>query len=66
MVHFSLPIVDEPINSLLSQHPSRLMVVVVLSPAEHHQAFSLGIPDVVKVLQQLFSVGTDPLKKEVQ
>ena len=61
-----IPIIDEPIDPLLSQLPSVLVVVVVVSPAKHHQAFRLGIPNVGKVLKQLFSVATDPLKEEVQ
>lgn len=52
-------IVDEAIDSLLPQRPPGLVLVVVLPPAEHHQAFRLGIPNVGKVLQQLLSVGTD-------
>lgn len=64
MLHFNLPIIDEPINALLPQPPSVLMVVVVISPAEHHQPFRLGIPNEGEVLQQLLSVATDPLEEE--
>lgn len=45
----NLPVIDEAINSLLSQLPSDLVLVVVLSPAEHHQAFRLGIFNVGQV-----------------
>lgn len=62
----SLPVINEPIDSLLSELSSDLVVVVVFSPAEHHQAFRLGIANVGNVLQQLLSVATDPLKEEVQ
>lgn len=60
---FNTPIVDESIDPLLSQLPSGLMVVVVISPAEHHQALRLGIPNEGKVLKQLLRVPADPLKK---
>lgn len=63
-VAFDSPIIDEPINSLLSQLPSVLVIVVVISPAEHHQAFRLGIPDVGEVLKQLLGVATDTLKEQ--
>lgn len=66
MLHCNLPIIDEPVNSLLPQLPSVLMVVVVIAPAKHHQTFRLGIPNVGKVLQQLLGVATNPLKEEVQ
>lgn len=46
----SPPVINEPIDSLLSQLPSVLMVIVVISPAEHHQAFRLGVPNVGQVL----------------
>lgn len=38
------------------------MLVVVVSPAEHHQAFGLGVGDVGAVLQQLLGVATDALR----
>lgn len=50
MPHLNLPIIDEPIDALLSQLPSGLVVVVVLSPAEHNQAFRLGVADESEVL----------------
>lgn len=53
-------IVDEPIDSLLSQLSPDVVFVVVISPAEHHQALRLGVRNVGEVLQQLLSVGTDP------
>lgn len=46
----SPPVINEPIDSLLSQLPSVPVVIVVISPAEHHQAFRLGIPNVGEVL----------------
>lgn len=63
-VAFNSPVIDKPINSLLSQLPSVLVVVVVFSPAEHHQAFRLGISDVGEVLKQLLGVATDTLKEQ--
>lgn len=39
------------------------MVVVVIPPAEHHQAFRLGIPNEGNVLQQFLSVAADALKE---
>lgn len=63
-VKFHLPIIDEPINALLSQLPPGFVIVVVISPAEHHQAFGLGISNEAKVLQQLLSVGTDSLGEQ--
>lgn len=48
--YFNLPIVDQSINSLLSQLPSVLVLVVVIAPAEDHQTFTLGLPDVGEVL----------------
>lgn len=64
MLYFNLPIIDQPINTLLSQRPSVLMVIVVISPAEHHQAFRLGIRNEGKILQQLLSMGTDSLQEQ--
>ncbi|KAG7240188.1 hypothetical protein INR49_027228 [Caranx melampygus] len=55
---------NESIDPLLSQLPSGLMVVVVISPAEYHQAFRLGIPNEGKVLKQLLRVPADPLKEQ--
>lgn len=52
-------IIDEPVDTLLFQLRPIFFVVVVISPAEHHQAFRLGLPDVVEVLQQFLGVATD-------
>lgn len=60
--HFTVPVINKTVNTLLSQLLSGLMIIVVISPAEHHQALGLGIIDVGKVLKQLLSVGTDSLK----
>lgn len=60
----SLPVVDEAVDALLPQLPPVLVVVVVISPTENHQAFRLGVADVGDVLQQLLCVATDSLKKE--
>lgn len=64
--NISLPIIDEPVDPLLSQLPSVLMVIVVNSPAENHQSFRMSIPNVGKILQQLLRVSTDPLKQRPQ
>lgn len=67
MLKFSLPIIYEPINSFLPQLLPGFVVIIVIAPAEHHQAFGLSLPDVMQVLQQLLSVGTDALEdKRVQ
>lgn len=63
---FGLPVIDEAVDALLPQLLSVLVVVVVLSPAEHHQAFGLSLPDVVNVFQQLLRVGADPLKRHAK
>lgn len=64
--NMNLPIIDEPVDPLLSQPPSVFVVIVVNSPAENHQSFRLGIPNVGKILQQLLGVATDPLKQRPQ
>lgn len=62
----SIPIIDKPVDALLSQLPSVFMVIVVNSPAEDDQSFRLGIPNVGQVLQQFLRVSTDSLKKKKQ
>lgn len=58
------PVIDEPIDALLPQLPPGLVVVVVVSPAEDHQAFGLGLFDVVEVLQELLGVSADALEEQ--
>lgn len=58
-----LPVVDEAVDALLPQLPAVLVVVVVVSPAEHHQAFGLGVADVGEVFQQLLRVAADSLRR---
>lgn len=50
MILLNLPVIDEPINALLPQLPSGLVFIVVISPAEHHQAFRLCVTNVGEVL----------------
>ena len=64
MLNFNLPVINEPVDPLLSQLPPGFVVVVVVSPAEHHQAFGLSLPDVVEVLQQLLGVSADSLEEQ--
>lgn len=64
MLKFNLPIIYEPIDSLLPELPPDCMVVVVVPPAEHHQAFGLSLPDVMQVLQELLGVGTNSLERK--
>lgn len=59
-----LPVVDEAVDALLPQLPAVLVVVVVVSPAENHQAFRLGVADVGDVFQQLLRVAADSLKND--
>ena len=56
-----VPVVDEPVYTLLPERPPVVMVIVVITPAEHDQAFRLGHLDVAHVFQQLLSMSTDTL-----
>lgn len=58
------PVVDEAVDALLPQLPPVLVVVVVVSPAENHQALRLGVADVGDVFQQLLRVAADALEKK--
>lgn len=58
-----LPVVDEAVDAFLSQLPPVLVVIVVISPAENHQAFRLCIADVGDVFQQLLCVAADSLER---
>lgn len=59
-----LPVVDEAVDALLPQLPPGLVVVVVVPPAENHQALRLGVADVGDVFQQLLRVAADTLEKK--
>ena len=60
----SIPVVDEAVDTLLPEDIAVVVVVVVLTPAEHHQAFGLGLLDEAGALQELLCVGTDSLEGE--
>lgn len=43
------PVINEAIDAFVPEHPSILVVIVVISPAEDHQAFRLGFCNAVHV-----------------